>query len=477
MEQLSVVDSAFLGFESEESPTHVASLLVFDLPAHGKVSFPRDLYEKMRKYTEASYPFNQKVAMRRARLPSWETVQHFDIEEHLFYHELSSPGSRDQLHELVGTLHEGVMDRDRPLWEYHLIGGMKKRRFAAYVKVHHAYADGITLTSWLTSGMAGKASLKNCRPMWTLAHGGRKSQATGEFHLIDAGKQLLNRQVEGLQIMRGLAKIASQLVLEKTQLTHNAIALPYNAPDTILNNPLAPDRQLATASVPMERVGRIRKAARVSLNQVAISCIDEALHRYLSELGEPLEEPLVIAMAVSLRRNGRGQGDIGNEVCMVLVELAGQTDDPYVRLRDVGTKLRYVRHQVDELPGQAMMGYSMIVGVAGLAMEAAGAGKFLSPMSNLVISNVPGPRDTLYFDGAKLSEIYPVSTIPPENQLNITLNSYDKGLYFGLVATRKLKNLSNLGEYIFEAFEHLESAVLDPLQEHEGAGNNKAKPR
>ena len=78
---------------------------------------------------------------------------------------------------------------------------------------------------------------------------------------------------------------------------------------------------------------------------------------------------------------------------------------------------------------------------------------------------MPGSRDALYLGNARLLEQYPVSTIPPNNQLNITLFSYDQGLHFGLVATRKLRNLSNLGSYIYEAFENLESAVLDPLQE------------
>jgi WS/DGAT/MGAT family acyltransferase len=475
MEKLSVVDSIFVTFESEDSPMHVAGLLVFELPERSKATFCRNLYNRMRKYNEASYPFNQKVVMHNSRLPTWETVDNFNIDDHLHYHKLPSPGGRDQLHELVASLHEDVMDRERPLWEYHLIGGMKKRRFAAYVKMHHAYADGITLTSWITRSLESKASVKHIRPVWTVAHGERKSQASGEFNLIDAGKKMMGRQRESLQMTRGLAKVVSQLILEKAQLTHNAIALPFSAPNTVLNKPLTPGRQLATASVPMERVQRIRKAARVSLNQVAISCIDEALHRYLSELGQPLEQPLVISMPVSLRRDGRGQQGRGNEVCTVLVELAGETDDPYIRLRDVGVKLRYVRYQVDELPAQAMMGYSMIMIMAALALDSVGAGKFLSPMSNLVISNVPGPRDTLYLNGARLLEHYPVSTIPPENQLNITLYSYDEGLHFGLVATKKLKNLSNLGAYIFEAFEHLEGAVLDPLHEHSDSNSKSGK--
>jgi len=48
--------------------------------------------------------------------------------------------------ELVSRLHGSLLDRHRPLWEYHLIEGLPDSRFATYAKCHHALADGITLT-------------------------------------------------------------------------------------------------------------------------------------------------------------------------------------------------------------------------------------------------------------------------------------------------------------------------------------------
>lgn len=467
MNRLSVADSAFISFESEQATMHVAALLIFDLPPRSNEGYCQRLYQRLRRYKKAQYPFDQKVALRAARLPVWETVDHFDIDQHLFYHELDEPADRNTLHELVSSLHEGILERDRPLWEYHVIGGMKKRRFAIYIKIHHAYADGITLSSWINSSFGETRSAKTVTPLWAISHGERKARQSGEFHMIDAGRKLLDQQLLSARVAAGLTRVGSQLLLEKSGLTHNAISLPFSAPRTRLNEPLTADRQLATASIPIDRVDRIRKAARVSLNQVAISCLDEALNRYLRDLGDAPERPLVIAMPVSLRRGGRGEQDRGNEVCMVLVELAAATDDPYIRLRDVGTKLRYVRHQVDELPAQAMMGYSMLMGTIALGVEAVGADKYVSPMSNLVVSNVPGPRRTLYLAGSRLLEHYPVSAIMRDQQLNITLYSYDQGLHFGIVATRKLENLARLGSYIHDAFENLERAVLDPL--HAGA--------
>lgn len=475
MERLSLADSAFIGFESPQGPMHVASLLLFEAPAGGRSDFCRRLYERLRKHRSAAYPFNQQVVLHRTRLPTWETADDFDLDRHLFFHELPRPADRTALHQLVASLHEEMLSRDRPHWEYHLISGLKKNRFAVYIKVHHAYADGITLSSWVNSSFAKSSDERSATPLWAVAHGERKSRSSGEFHLIDAGRKMLDQQLLSARVIGGMARIGSQLLLEKINLTRNAISVPFSAPATILNGPLTADRQLATASVPMERVDRIRRAARVSLNQVAISCIDEGLHRYLEALGQPEEQPLVIAMPVSLRRGGRGQADRGNEVCMVLVELADETDDPYIRLRDVGNKLRYVRHQVDELPPQAMMGYSMLMGLVGLGLDASGIGRYVPPMSNLVVSNVPGPRETLYLDGARLLEHYPVSAIGAGHQLNITLYSYDRGLHFGLLGTQKLENLSRLGAYIHEAFESLERAVLDPLPGTRNTGLKEAR--
>ena len=63
----------------------------------------------------------------------------------------------DALLEFVGELHETVLDRSRPLWEYHVIDGIEDRRFAIYLKVHHAYADGVTMARWASRSLSTSA--------------------------------------------------------------------------------------------------------------------------------------------------------------------------------------------------------------------------------------------------------------------------------------------------------------------------------
>lgn len=79
------------------------------------------------------------------------------------------------------------------------------------------------------------------------------------------------------------------------------------------------------------------------------------------------------------------------------------------------------------------------------------------PPYNVLISNVPGPRDRLYWNGAELEAIYPLS-IPTENQaLNITCLSYADHLEFGLVGCRRaVPRLQRLLDYLEDSLGELE---------------------
>lgn len=477
MTKLTAADASFFLTETANTPRHVGGLQIFELPprAAGK-NFCRSLLKELQRFNTAVPPFNQRVRFNRIGIPHWETDEDFDIDRHLFLHELPAGSTRNELYPLVARLHEPVMDRDRPLWEFHIISGLTKRRFAIYTKIHHAYADGITMTSWMVASLANLPDTKLKPPIWDRPTKHRKTKESGEFHLADEVRNLLNQQLSTLKSAKGVAKITSQLLLEKLNLTRNAIALPFMADrSTPLTGHITSDRQVATASVPMERVSRIRKAARASLNHVALSCIDDGLHRYLDDLGYPMNGPITIAMPVSLRKKVGADSKSGNQVGLVLVDLADPTDDPYERLRDIGVKLRYVRYQVDELPAGSILAYSIVIGVSAELLQSFNLGNVVPPLCHTLVSNVPGPRETLYLKDARLAEHYPISTLAPNNRLNITLYSYDQFLHFGLVGTQKLEELKRLGDHIYQAFVDLENAVLNPLNEQREKGSGAAQ--
>jgi len=207
----------------------------------------------------------------------------------------------------------------------------------------------------------------------------------------------------------------------------------------------------------MARVQHVRAVTRSTLNHVALTCLDGALHRYLNEQGVVLKQPITIQMPVNLRQ--AGDHAAGNKIGIILVELSAPTDDAYVRLRNIGFSLRNVRVMVDGVVPSAIESYTLMTGITAQIAEMLNLSRKLPPMGNTLVSNVPGPKEHLYLMGARMEEMHPISTLPPSNLLNITLFSYAGQLNFGLIATDELPALDALGDYIQQAFSELELAV------------------
>jgi WS/DGAT/MGAT family acyltransferase len=382
-----------------------------------------------------------------------------DLSQHVFFHKLKAGhNDREALYALAAQLHEPMLDRSRPLWEVHVIAGLRDKRFAIYYKMHHAVADGITMTRWGVESLRTDPDDTAVTPVWTLDH----SRRAGFRH-----KKRLDQQVAGTVWKQltanskravGIGRLTAMLALEAVKLTKNAIALPFMASGaTPFTGNATPGRQFATAAVPMARIDAIRKVARATLNHVALTCLDGAMHRYLADEGVALDRPITIQMPVNLRREGEKAG--GNKIGIILVDLSPPTDDAYVRLRNVGYSLRNVRAMIDAVAPEAVETYTILTGLLGQIAGTLKLADVITPMGNTLVSNVPGPDHRLYLKGAPLLEMHPMSTLPATHLLNITLFSYAGTLYFGLIATDALPNLGRLAAYVDEEIAALEAAV------------------
>jgi diacylglycerol O-acyltransferase len=463
MAKLSIMDSGFFLTETDASPKHVGGLLMFSKPAMAAADYVEKLIEEYAcNIDEIRAPFNQIVQFSIFSAPRWVCDNNFDINNHVFYHQIEGDDFRDSLYELIGNLHSVRMDRSRPMWEMHVIQGIDDERFALYTKLHHAYADGVTMSSWLVNSLSESARTKSVTPIWSVLPHKRRQSTADSISIMKVLTQLGGRYSDYIKAFTGLSKLSAQLALETLNLTKNAVAVPFKAnSSTPLTGQVSAGRQIATAAVDMERVNSLRKLTRSTLNHIALTCIDGALHRYLQDCGTDINEPITIQMPVNLRK--RGDDSLGNKIGIVLVELASKTTDPYERLREIGFTLRNVRYQIDGVPPASVMAYTVLLGGVSLIAEALKLGDVLPPLGNTLVSNVPGPAKALYLKGAKLEEMYPISALTPSNHLNITLYSYDGRLQFGLVATTAMPNLNVLGDYIHDAFDDLEKAVSPPL--------------
>ena len=141
--KLSALDLAFLSLEKQTTPVNVASVAILDIPDGYEGNYPKDLLEKLERQP-AGPPFNLKLSSKYvAARPSWVEDEHFDIHFHVRHSALPKPGTEQDLMELVSRLHSRLLDRERPLWEFHLIEGLEGNRFALYMKMHHAAIDGM----------------------------------------------------------------------------------------------------------------------------------------------------------------------------------------------------------------------------------------------------------------------------------------------------------------------------------------------
>lgn len=456
--KLSLLDLAFFVAESDASPKHVAGLLIFKRPARSSINFARELYEEYLTKTDVKAPFNRLIKFSLTGMPYWRECK-VDVNEHIFYHKMpKGENTREHLYKMVSAMHEPKLDRSKPLWEVHIIDGLENGRFALYQKMHHACADGVTMMRWTCENMTDDPSNMDLDPIWTTSHSGKRhrddANTIGLKMLANLWSNIGSLSKQAL----GIARLGTMMFLESVRLTKNAISLPFVAVgDTPLTGQVTSGRQFATVTVGMDRINRIRNVTRSTLNHVALTCLDGALHRYLEDQGIQLQRPINIQMPVNLRKDGETQA--GNKIGIIQVELSPKTDDPYVRLRNIGFSLRNVRSMIDSVVPEAIESYTLIVGLFGQITEMLHLSNQLPPMGNTLVSNVPGPQQHMYLKGAKMEEMHPMSTLPPSNLLNITLFSYAGELTFGLIATDELPNLERLATFVQEAFDELEQSV------------------
>ena len=158
MSKLSLLDFGFFVAETEASPKHVGGLLICKRPARSSPGYAKSLYQEYLGFTDVKAPFNKCIHLSLTAYPRWKTVT-VDVSKHIFFHTLDkNKNDRQGLYELVSELHTPMLDRSRPLWEMHVIDGLADGRFAMYYKMHHAYADGVTMSSWMTDSFSANSA-------------------------------------------------------------------------------------------------------------------------------------------------------------------------------------------------------------------------------------------------------------------------------------------------------------------------------
>ena len=451
MQALSPTDSAFLWMETRNQPMHVAGLNIHTPPLGSGPDFIPNLLAAWNKYPQAVAPFNLRPVLHMG-VWYWEEDEEFELDYHLRNVALPQPGRIRELLAMVSRIHGNLMDRNRPLWETYVIEGLPGGRFATYSKIHHALVDGVTGAKMTAKGLSRTASEMK-PPLWaqTFSHHPTtraKAEAPGLL------QQLKNVARAGKEILPGIG--SGLWDIARATYAGGATALPFQAPPTPFNVEISGSRRFASQSYSLARFKRIGQAAGATVNDVTLAICSGALREYLLAQNRLPKKPLVAMVPVSLH----GETDIGgNQVSLLLANLATNIADPLKRLKRIVQSTSEAKDRLTKMPRLQKMAHGITsISPFGAGMVMGTAEKH--PLFNLVISNVPGPRDTLYLDGARLDEIYPVSIPTHYLALNITISGYGDNLGFGYIACRRsVPALQRMLDYTHNAIHDLESAL------------------
>lgn len=449
MELIMPTDAIFLLGESREHPMHVGGLQLFEPPPGAGRGFVRELYKSLADQRDFQPTFRKHPASFVGGIANlgWSYDDAVDIDYHVRRSALPSPKRVRELLELTSRWHSSLLDRHRPLWETHIVEGLKDGRFAIYTKVHHALIDGVSAQKLMQRALTTDPEDPEIRAPWTLRKPKRKSSPVSPLSSL-------------ARAAGSLAALApSTIGLARAALFEQQLTLPFGAPKTMLNVKIGGARRCAAQSWSLDRIKNVKKAAGVTVNDVVLAMCSGALRYYLLEQDALPDTPLIAMVPVSLRTEEEADAG-GNLVGAILCNLATDADDPAQRLLTISDSMRSNKKVFSQLPRFQALALSA-VNTSALALAAVpGWVSSTSPPFNIIISNVPGPTQPIYYGGARLDGNYPLSIALDGQALNITLASNAGNLDFGLVGCRRsVPHLQRLLAHLESSLKDLERAV------------------
>ena len=483
MKQLSGLDATFLYLETPQMPMHVGALHVFELPAGYKGKFLTALRAHMASRLPVAPALRRKLWLMPLKLtnPVWVDAVP-DLKQHIVELKLPKPkGSAGagmaQLEALVGSLHTKLLDRSKPLWKFHVIESLAPgedgaRRVAMYTQLHHAAVDGQAAVALANAILDLSAKPP---PVAARASGRVKRFELGLVEMLSGAigseVQQITQLVRALPGTLGTLGSAATRAAARSELVSGkkrkgSLGL---APRTRLNASVTAGRAFAAVSLPLHELKALGQAHDATLNDMVLMLCSTALRRHFGKHGPLPRQSMVAAVPVSLRAKGDTRSD--NQASMTLISLGTNVADPMRRLAHIKAATKSMKSTLSGVKGILPTDFPSI-GVPWL-MEAATAlyrranvADKIPPVANVVISNVPGPPVPLFMAGAKMLTNYPCSIVVHGIGLNITVQSYDQSLDFGLMAdAAAMPEVRELAESLRVAFDDVRALLSDEPEE------------
>ncbi len=468
-----------LAAERFGSAMHVGVLLIFTPPPGAN---PDGYVDRL--YRD-SLIAERKVDARLRRHPHrgprtggvwvWREVEEINLREHVHRVTLTPGSGPSDLWELVSELHGGRLEMSVPLWTSYLIDGLPDGRFALYIKIHHTVIDGVGGLRMIGESLSTDPNRRSMPPFY--ADKGNRDGPTpaGPPAEPEPGGAKWPRLPDPFAAVRAVADAAAagidltrrvataELANIIGAMVTDSVVPPFDAPHTRFNAKLGPKRAAAGTSLDRERIRAIREAAEVTSNDVFTALIAGALRAWLLERDQLPERTMVAMCPVSVRdRDGlaEGESNSGNKFGLGLCPLGTDIADPVERLAFIHLAMMNIKKQVVTKGSDAMLAVMGPAIGSTVVLPLLPFSTLLPPSCNMAISNVPGPPEEMYYNGAHLDEIYPVSSVFDGMGLNVTVCNYADRVGIGYVTDADvMPRIAELIPLTEQALAELEAAL------------------
>ncbi|OBF58779.1 diacylglycerol O-acyltransferase [Mycobacterium sp. 852002-50816_SCH5313054-b] len=464
MDPLDPLDVAMMAAELVASPMHVGAVLILSPPDGAGP----DYADALHRQTLAG---NDAIDPRLCRHPHrgvdtggvwvWRYSDDLDLSRHCQRRTVS--GGRNGFWRLIGELDAERLDRSRPMWMSYLIDGLPRGRFAFYIKVHHTVVDGVAGFQMIADALSTDPERRSMPPFYADRRHGSAPEAAASglaSRLTAPVRSVLGAATSSVGLI-GRA-VAGEISNVFDTLVGHTTVLPFEAPYTRFNGRLGPERAVAAGSWAKDRIQAVQRATGVTGNDVVTAMVAGAVRRWLMEHGELPKQSLVGICPITVRdRAYDASNDLhGNMFGLWLCPLGTDVDDPTARLDLIHRSMSEGKRWVAKRGSAASLLTTAPSIAATVVVPLLSFAPKVRTGYNLPISHVPGPGAEMYWNGAHVDEMYPVSTVFDGMAFNVTTCSYADRIGFGYVAGAELMpDIDTLIPLTEECLTELESAV------------------
>ena len=468
MKQLSGLDATFLYLETPQMPMHVGALHVLELPAGFKGKFITALRKHMASRLPVAAVLRRKLWWMPLNLanPAWVDADP-DLKQHIVEIQLPRNAGMPELEAEVSRLHPILLDRKRPLWKFHVFEGLApspagRKRVGLYSQLHHAAVDGqaavalanaildVTPEPRVIEASTSKRTRVFRLEMTEMLRGVLGNQAQKVAEIV----RNLPATVGTLKDAASAAVSTSSLISGKKGSGNLTLA-----PRTPLNTSVSDTRAFASVTIPLQELKALGRVFDATINDMVLMVCSSALRRYYAKRRALPRKSLVAAVPISLRQKGDTTAD--NQASMSLISLGTNISDVRQRLAHIKAASAAMKSTMGSVKSilptdYPSLGIPWLIEAATALYGKAKVADRIPQLANVVISNVPGPPVTLFMAGARMLTNYPTSIIVHGMALNITVQSYDQSLDFGLMADgQAMPDVRELADAIAIAFDDL----------------------